>query len=184
MKLVKTLFCGLMIICCNACQQTSRNIDEVKNLLNSYITLPVDSMVEVRPTYLTKSKSQCKHLRVILFSDSMKCSSCEVRTLGEWDNFAQILKRDKNLIIDLIPIYSPSAQDYSSLKSALKNAKPSFPVYLDTTNCFIRSNPQIPSNSLYHTFVLNDQNKVVLIGNIMKNKRLYHLFLKSIDSIP
>lgn len=141
-------------------------------------------MEEVRPKYLTESKLEYKHLKVVLFSDSLKCSSCEVHSLNEWDNFAQILKREKNIELDLVPIFSPSTRDYSSLKSALKNTKPSFPVYIDTTNCFIRCNPQIPSNSLFYTLVLNDQNRVIIIGNIMKNKRLYQLFLDCIEPIP
>ena len=184
MKLAKIFFYGLLIICCHACQQSSNIKDEVDNLLNSNIALLVDSMEEIRPTYLSESRIQCEHLKIVLFNDSLKCSTCEVRTLGEWDNFAQILKREKNITLNLIPIFSPSASDYLPLKSALKNSKPSFPVYLDTANCFIRSNPQIPSNKLYHTFVLDDQNRVVIIGNIMKNKRLYHLFLDCIETIP
>lgn len=54
-------------------------------------------------------------------------------------------------------------------------------VYLDTCNAFRRANPHIPDNPLFHTFVLNEQDSVVLVGDPFKNEKMERLLLKVIE---
>ena len=54
-------------------------------------------------------------------------------------------------------------------------------VYLDTCNAFLQANPHVPENTLFHTFVLDEKDKVVLIGDPFKNKKMERLLLKVIE---
>jgi len=54
-------------------------------------------------------------------------------------------------------------------------------VYLDTCNAFRRANPHIPDNPLFHTFLLNDEDSVLLVGDPFKNEKMERLFLKVIE---
>lgn len=158
-----------------ACQSSDSNLEIANKLLKSNIYLPIDSMEVFLHENYPESKN--KNDKVILYLDSTRCSSCELRTLTEWQSFVQLLRQEEGIELDIIWILSPSKKDYDTLKSSLKTIKPSFPVYIDIDNNFIRKNPQIPSDHLYHTLIINNDNHVILIGNIMKNKRLLNLFL-------
>ena len=49
-------------------------------------------------------------------------------------------------------------------------------IYVDTAQYFRKKNPQIPSDVLFHTFLLDNDNKVVLVGDPTKNKSIQNLF--------
>ena len=53
-------------------------------------------------------------------------------------------------------------------------------VYLDTCNAFLEANPQIPDNELFHTFVINNEGKVLMVGNPFQSKKMEALFKKVI----
>lgn len=48
--------------------------------------------------------------------------------------------------------------------------------FLDTTNCFILTN-KLQSNNLFQTFILDNSNKTILIGNPLHNCELFRLYL-------
>lgn len=45
-------------------------------------------------------------------------------------------------------------------------------VYIDTTGVFKRRNTHIPKNKLFHTFVMRNDGKVLLVGNPFTNERM------------
>jgi hypothetical protein len=49
------------------------------------------------------------------------------------------------------------------------------------TYSFRRANPHIPDDPLFHTFVLNEQDSVVLVGDPFKNEKMEKLLLKVIE---
>lgn len=48
-------------------------------------------------------------------------------------------------------------------------------VFVDTTDIFERSNPQLPKNKLLHTFMLDSLHNVVLVGSPVANKEIEEL---------
>ena len=49
-------------------------------------------------------------------------------------------------------------------------------VYIDTTNVFLAKNSNISKSSWLHTFLLDEQNNVILVGNPTNNSRIRKLF--------
>lgn len=47
----------------------------------------------------------------------------------------------------------------------------SYPIYMDTTGVFRRTNPQLPSNPMLHTFLLDENNEVLAVGNPLENEK-------------
>ena len=45
-------------------------------------------------------------------------------------------------------------------------------IFVDTANVFTESNPNIPSESMYHTFLLDENNNVILVGNPIVNEKI------------
>ena len=60
---------------------------------------------------------------------------------------------------------------YNMVYNALREAELRHSVYLDTLCVFRKNNPQLPDSRLFHTFVVNRDNKAVLIGNPIKNEK-------------
>lgn len=170
-----------LIITVFSCQKADNDKALVENLYNSYIRIPTDSLGKISIGNIEEREHKDnEHFNIIVYHDSTMCSACEVQRLYEWESFISGLKKEEGIELGITIIFSPSKGEYAKLINAIKNVKPSIPIYIDTTGCFIRNNTSIPPNSLLHTFVINKQGKVVLIGNMMNNKRLTNLFLKNI----
>lgn len=59
---------------------------------------------------------------------------------------------------------------------AAGNLKFSTQVYLDSANTFARQNQHIPSDVLFHTFLLDENMNVVLVGDPISNKEINKIF--------
>lgn len=44
----------------------------------------------------------------------------------------------------------------------------------------MEANPQIPDNEMFHTFVINKEGKVLMVGNPFANEKMEALFKKVI----
>ena len=53
-------------------------------------------------------------------------------------------------------------------------------ILLDTKGEFLQNNPTIPKSQKYHTFMVDENNKVVLVGNPMGNEKMWELYKKEI----
>ena len=49
-------------------------------------------------------------------------------------------------------------------------------IYLDSSNSFHHNNPQIPNDQRFHTFLLNGDKKILLVGDPVKNEKINKLF--------
>ena len=45
----------------------------------------------------------------------------------------------------------------------------------------MESNPNLPSESMYHTFMLDENNRVILVGDPMLNKQIEDMMLSIVD---
>ena len=56
----------------------------------------------------------------------------------------------------------------------------SYPIYMDTTGVFRRTNPQLPSNPMLHTFLLDENNEVLAVGNPLENEKIDRMFWRTV----
>jgi len=122
--------------------------------------------------------------RLVIWFDSTECGSCRMSRLYEWNDdpvmhYAQGLK-DK---FEVLLIFSPKKQDVRSLKFNLEGYDVSFPVIIDEAGDFPRLNPHIPADTRLHSFLLDKDNKVVLVGNPLGNEQLWELYKEQIRQL-
>ena len=55
------------------------------------------------------------------------------------------------------------------------------PMYIDSTNVFINTNPHIPAEEMFHVFLLNEKDSIVLVGNPLFNPQIEDLLIKQVD---
>ncbi len=52
---------------------------------------------------------------------------------------------------------------------------------MDTLNEFAKLNPHLPKNRVLRTFLLDENNKVMLVGNPLHNKKIEDMFYKIVE---
>ena len=51
-----------------------------------------------------------------------------------------------------------------------------YPIYIDNGNLFRKNNRNIPFDERMHTFLLDENNKVILVGSPLKKNRTYNVY--------
>jgi len=114
-------------------------------------------------------------LKIVVWCDSIGCcSSCRIKRLLEWNEFGDVFEP--------IFIFSTKANEQHSIHNTLRTSGFKHPVYIDKGNFFRKNNPDIPSDARLHTFLLDENNKVILIGNPINNEMLWELYKEQISS--
>lgn len=78
--------------------------------------------------------------------------------------------------IRTIFIFSPSKERMEEFDLTMRTSSPSLPVYIDTAGVFLKDNPHISEVVALHTFLLDKDNKVLMVGNPLVNPEIEKLF--------
>lgn len=72
-------------------------------------------------------------------------------------------------------------QEIHAVESMITNIMFDYPILLDTIGEFKMLNPHLPQNTLLHSFLLNEKNEVILVGNPSQNKKIQELFYQLVE---
>lgn len=115
--------------------------------------------------------------RILVYVDSVGCTSCKLQ-LPKWKSFiAQIDSLSESSIPFLFIFQSNNSEE---IRYLLKSNGFDYPVSIDKKNVF-SSNNKFPDDIMFHTFLLDKHNHVVIIGNPIYNLRIKDLYLKHIS---
>lgn len=112
--------------------------------------------------------------KILSYVDSMGCTSCKLQ-LPAWD---MLIKEIDSLYIgkvNFIFVFSP--HKIKDIHHALLTANFNYPVCLDDQDSIAKLN-NFPSDSRYHTFLLDNKNKVLAVGNPVYNPKVRELYIK------
>ena len=143
------------------------------------VLIPREKMVHV---VCSQYAFDCDHeacVTIVNVIDQYGCSGCRMSELARAEVlYEQMFESGSVRSMYIISAASERIEDVTSLlkKYHLRNT-----IYLDTCNAFLKANPHIPDNTLFHTFVLNDCDSVVMVGDPFKNEKMEALFLKVLD---
>lgn len=107
------------------------------------------------------------------------CSTCRIKFLGSYNELFSKFEDD----VDFIAVFSTTDIGYGRVKNEIGNASISCSVYVDKGDKFDTLNDFLPDDSKYHIFLLDGDNRVVLVGDPMAGDRLLHLFEKKISEM-
>jgi hypothetical protein len=117
--------------------------------------------------------------KILLYVDSAGCSSCRLK-LAEWNRI--IAEADSFFAgeIDFLFFFQPKKQDEKELQFMFKQQNFRHPVFIDTNNELDRLN-QLPNEAEYQCFLLDKDNKVLLVGNPSINTGIWRLYKRLIS---
>jgi hypothetical protein len=120
--------------------------------------------------------------RLVIYTDSLSCSSCRLKYMYEYND---ILGLHEELGEKFVPmfVFSPRMGQAPEIRSTLQLYRFDYPILLDEHGLFPRANPQIPTDARLHTFLLDRDGKVVLVGDPVRNPELWELYKKTITEL-
>lgn len=74
-------------------------------------------------------------------------------------------------------------REEKNLKLVMRTYSPDCPIYIDTTGIFRHKNPHIPKNKVFHTFLLDKDNKAVLAGDPLEHPEMRPLYHQAIQQL-
>jgi hypothetical protein len=157
---------------CKNKQQTS----EVQKIVAEWIGKEVKFPNRIKCLYMGKEDTAdiefIKPYRILVYIDSIGCSSCKFK-LSVW----QDLMRDSSFLIsdnvDFLFYFQP--QNKEDIIFLLKVERFKYPIYLDTENEINRLN-NFPGKIEYQCFLLDKDNRVLLVGNPTLNPKIWELY--------
>ena len=152
---------------------------QLKEMCENKISIPFDKMIK-KDCNLYHDNIQDSCTKLVKYIEIFDCSDCQINQLSSFDNETYNSGLSKNIAI-LYVVNIPYEVDVSELYSKLCVKRVRGTVYLDTCQAFLQANPHIPDDPLFHTFVLDEQDNVVLVGDPFKNEKMEKLLLKVIE---
>lgn len=175
-RYIKYIFAVLILVSCNAPHtQLKQTFD---SFLGSRIVIPPfkEAIYHGQDSIIPFVK---KKYNIIIYLDSITCSSCEISELGKWSSFMSNSMQTNTNCLFIAAQLSPQKEE--EIKTLVKILKFPWPIYIDKSNRFIQYNhTTLPNNKLFHTFLLNTNDEVILIGNPIINFDLQNLYIKTI----
>ena len=175
------ILCIVLSLSFCACQENEE--DRVKRLVQEWrgkeIKFPKEPIFTQFVTDTVNYKIPDADYKVVMYVDSSGCISCKLQ-LPKWKEFkAQI----DSLSEETVPfVFFFQSKDNNELRRIFLIDSFSWPVCIDTEDRFNALN-HFPSESIFHVFLLDRNNKVVVIGNPVFNLQIRDLYLKEIAGI-
>lgn len=125
--------------------------------------------------------------KIVYYVDSLGCMSCKLK-LEEWKAFIQEVDSISEGRVSPFFYFHPKKTDLKELGFIIKSRDFSYPFCVDTLDLFNTKN-QFPENDSFHGFLLDESNRVAVIGNPVLNPNIKDLYLqvvsgKEIEEIP
>ncbi|WP_130893439.1 hypothetical protein [Paraprevotella xylaniphila] len=167
----------LLLICLSniGCTHKQNIGDKMLQIKSKQIKMPLNSMFCIKSS-IEQIAMQKKQLKLIVYLDSVNCSTCTLRNMYVWHDLMNKAKTYKESLYFYFILHPLQSENKESLYLTAKGLHFPVPIYIDTLNCFSKENPHIPNDPLMHTFLLDDQNNVILVGDPTKNPRIEEMF--------
>ena len=121
----------------------------------------------------------CAYVTIVVYYDKKGCTPCKLKELAKWESMLKEIESEigQKLRFDLIVQSGPR---FRSLEVDMEVYKFPYPVYFDTQNDFEHQNPNLPEDDIFHTFLLDRDNRVVLVGSPVGNPKMWELYKSTI----
>ncbi|WP_458458761.1 hypothetical protein [Pseudobutyrivibrio sp.] len=151
---------------------------DLRKLLGTEVVIPYAELISKDKSEVTPTTDEFTY---VVYYDSLTCSTCTLKNMYFWEVLNDsISKLGKS--VRLIFIFSPPGDEKMQFLNDLSHSRMGLTTLVDTTGCFIRANKHIPSNPNAHAFLLDKNDKVIMVGNAYSNPSIEQLLFKTISN--
>lgn len=166
-----------------SCNENEKLVNSISRMKSCPIDLCLDSLQYYVPMTkcLTEDDSLSfyqENISLVVYTDSSVCSSCTVNGMYKWVDFLEEIENCYSDRLKIYFIFSPRKSQMNDFRNAIHSLNLNYPIFIDTTNIFVRQNPHIPNNIKLHTFLINSDKMVCLVGSPLDSPTILELFHK------
>lgn len=154
---------------------------KLKELVDTHIIFP-EALYSIDQNQLKKTTIQDGKNKIIVWFDSTGCNTCKALDLYNFDFVYDYCKDSLNSSCDFIAVFSPTKEQINDVAVILWERNINIPFVIDVNNEFHKLNSTIPDNELYHSFLLNDCNNIVIVGRPNYNLKMWNLYKSMINN--
>ena len=154
---------------------------ELKRMMNFEITIPHLHHAIFNGEDVVMHFPNEASVRMIALFDSTFCASCHLPNMKVWNEVIAYSKASHSRF-EPIFIFSPKQEEVVSLKQSLRDNMFEWPLFIDENGDFLKNNHVIPQDSRFHTFLLNSENKIILVGSPVNNEVLWDMYKEQIQN--
>lgn len=170
------MFFLFLVFIFTSCNMSSEKT-EFQLFLSNTISIPVLDMVLINNLQNENLRPTSESVLVKYVSED-RCTSCTLSQIASVEKKYQDVFSDKRQ--SFVYVVSVSPDNCEKVKKDIDSKHLLGIVYIDTCNAFLHANPHIPDNELFHTFVINSEGKVLMVGSPFLNEKMEALFKKVI----
>ena len=168
---INIIFLLLACVVGTSCNDAERIKREIRRMQEQETHLHLSEMdlytMEDNEKEVLYSFERCP-MKLVVYVDSTSCSSCLIKNMYHWYDVIDEVERRYHGKLKTVFIFNPiSAFGY--------------PIFVDTTNVFRRMNTHISNSKEYHIFLLNEENRVVLVGCPLTNPEVKEMLFDWVD---
>lgn len=166
---------------CSCTNATSKVTDTISKMQSKPVYIPFNQMsCWINDTVQNDRPWEQADLKLVVYTDSFDCSQCTLKKMYLWKDFVELEKKYDDIFFIFFIIQSGSNSTHA-LSSNFHFTGLNHPIYIDSTNVFMRDNPHIPEEVLFHVFLLDEKDSVVLVGNPLFSTKIEDLLIKQVD---
>lgn len=178
LSIIAVLFGFISLLSCNSKRGIGERINDMRSepikLCLEYMqcrnkhgdTIIVDS---IKPSY-----------RMVVYVDSSACSPCTLDKMFLWNESIEKAREQGNRL-KFVFIVAPKPEQLEDAYLSIESNGLDSPVYVDTAYAFRKANPHLPQERMYHSFLLDAKDSVVIVGNPMENPKINSLINKIVN---
>ena len=179
MRLIKSFTCLVLFIGLIACKQGERIQKDIEGLKSR----PIDLCLEKLPCYINGhdtiyTERENVIYKWVIYIGPSACTSCFVTHMIDYE---MISPKMQAYDVDIIFVFDFIKNEHEDLSSLIRLSAYPYWCIIDEESLFREQNPHIPSNPLLHSFLLDEKDSVILVGNPVRNKKIEELFFKILE---
>ncbi|MBW8685222.1 hypothetical protein [Chitinophaga rhizophila] len=169
--LAATTYCA-----CKSHANTQEPEDVVTAWIGKTISFPPSALCQELGEIVPCKSSADKKYKILVYTDSIGCVSCNLR-IDEWKRFERELDSSIAQHVDFQFYFFPKKN--SNLADLFKRENFRKVVHIDQEDTLNKLN-DLPKDMQYQCFLLDQNDKVLLVGNPTLNTSIWDLYVKTI----
>ena len=160
-----------------SCMKTNKVENDIKELVGREIVFPNGGKIINKGENLSYKMLTKKGIKILAYFDYLNCSSCDVKLLEIYNE--EIKKIDPNIaFIGVI-----CNKDEKSIYKMFDTHNISIPIIYYNSESFGEVNNLKNRTARCKTFLLDKENKIVLVGEPFNSEKLRMMYKKQIDKL-
>jgi len=168
---------------CNACtgnrEQKNKLTEELRLFKELPISLPDNMLVMGYHGHSADSSLLSRPYKMVIYINEEGCTGCKLQTLMQIQVYILEHKHLENFGVIVI-LHTSQIEVAERFIYAFRFSQT---VFYDLDGSFERLNMHLPKDERFHTFLLDKENKVVLVGDPTRNTKLKKLYETQLSNI-